>query len=346
MDTEVAIIGAGPIGLELAAGLKQLGIGYLQFEAGQIGQTVSRYPKQTQFFSSPDRIAIGGLLLQTKAQAKATREQYLDYLRGVVAHYDLDIHTFERVTAIKKNDDGFGLQTDYHGEFRLYQSRRVVLAIGGMAYPRLLHIPGEDRPHVSHYFDEPHRYFRKRLLIVGGKNSAVEAAIRCHRAGAKVAISYRRDHFDPESIKHWLLPEIEAMIKAGQIEFYPNTVPKAVAADHVTLYSTDDQISDPIKVDVDFVLLLTGYVMDETLFKIAGVKLTGENQAPIYDKQTMQSNVPGIYIAGTAAAGTQVTFRLFIENCHIHVKRIIAAITGSPPPTHTPTELDDSRLES
>jgi len=121
-------------------------------------------------------------------------------------------------------------------------------------------------------------------------------------------------------------------------------VPKAVAADHVTLYATDYRIGDPIKVDVDFVLLLTGYVMDETLFKIAGVKLTDENQAPIYDKQTMQSNVPGIYIAGTAAAGTQVTFRLFIENCHIHVKRIIAAITGSSPPTHT--ELDDSRLES
>ena len=122
MNIDVAIIGAGPIGLELAVGLKQAGIDYLQFEAGQIGQTVSRYPKQTRFFSSADRIAIAGLPLQTEGQSKPTREQYLDYLRGVVTHYDLDVHTFERVTAIEKNDGRFDLQTNYHGEYSTLSS--------------------------------------------------------------------------------------------------------------------------------------------------------------------------------------------------------------------------------
>lgn len=343
---EVAIIGAGPIGLELAVGLQQAGVETLQFEAGQIGQTVSRYPKQTRFFSSPDRIAICGVPLQTADQSKATREEYLAYLRGVVAHHDLDVRTFERVTKIEKDGDGFILETDHLGTTELYRVRRVVLAVGDMAYPRLLHIPGEDLAHVSHRFDEPHLYFRKRLLIVGGKNSAVEAAIRCHHAGAKVSISYRRDQFDPNRIKYWLLPEIEAMIKTGKIGYYPNTIPKGITTNQVTLHSTLDQLCNPIKVDVDFVLLLTGYVMDNSLFKMIGVQLDGENQAPVFNPQTMETNIPGVFVTGTAAAGTQVTFRLFIENCHHHVPRIVAAITGAPPPADTPVDSDPTRLES
>lgn len=346
-DTHVALIGAGPIGLELAVALKQAGIGYTHFEAGQIGQTVFRYPKMTRFYSSPQRIAIAGVPLYTSDQSKATREEYLAYLRNIVEQFDLAVHTFERVTAIERCGGDFTLRTDCHGAVQQYQASNIVLAVGDMAHPRLLHIPGEDLTHVSHYFDEPHRYFRKKLLIIGGKNSAVEAAIRCHRAGAKVAVSYRGDRFDPDRIKYWLLPEIEALIRAGEIDFYINTVPRSISSTHVTLHPAPGCIGDPLEVQADFVLLLTGYAMDTTLFEMAGVELAGENQAPIHDPGTMATNVPGIYVAGTAAAGTQVQFKLFIENCHCHIPRIVAALTGQPPPPDAGAALKEhTDLES
>jgi len=330
--TGVILIGAGPIGLEMAVALKQAGIDYTHLEAGQIAQTVSRFPKMTRFFSSADRIAISGVPLQTADQSKATREEYLAYLRNVVQQFNLEVHTYERVTHIERINDSFMIQTDHSGETRQYEAGNIILALGDMARPRLLHIPGEDLEHVSHYFDEPHRYFRKRLLIVGGKNSAVEAAIRCHRTGAQVAISYRGDRFDPERVKYWLLPELESLIQTKQITFYPNTVPRAITPTHVTLGPATDIIDDPFQVEADFVLLLTGYQIDPTLFQMAGVELLGDDHTPTHDEQTMQTNVTGVYVAGTATAGTQTRFKLFIENCHVHVPRIIASMTGQSPP--------------
>lgn len=329
-EAELAVIGAGPIGLELAVALKQAGVSYIHFEAGQIGQTISWYPKMTRFFSSPERIAIAGVPLQTSDQAKATGEEYLAYLRGIVTQFDLDVRTYERVTSIDQSHDGFHLRTDRQGIIGHYQVAGVVLAVGDMHRPRLLHIPGEDLGHVSHYFEDAHRFFRKRLLIVGGKNSAVEAAIRCHRVGADVTISYRGDRFDDQRVKYWLLPEIESLIDAGRIRFFPNTVPKSITPTHAVLEPASGMIGDAQQVAADFVLLMTGYVMDTTLFRMLGVQLEGENQAPVLDPRTMQTHVPGVYVAGTASAGTQRNFKLFIENCHIHVKRIVASIKGQP----------------
>lgn len=331
-QADVAIVGAGPIGLELAVALRHAGVDYLHFEAGQVGQTISWYPKMTRFFSSADRIAICGVPLQTSDQAKATREEYLAYLRGIVMQFDLEVRTYERVTGIERCGGGFTIHTNHVGTTSQYGVKNVVLAIGDMARPRLLHIPGEDLEHVSHYFDEPHQYFRKRLLVVGGKNSAVEAVIRCHRAGARVAMSYRGAELNADRVKYWLLPEITGLIDTGKVDFYPQSVPVAIAPGHVTLRSTALDADQSIQVSADFVLLLTGYVMDTTLFHMAGVQLIGENEAPMHDPRTMQTNVPGMYVAGTAAAGTQERFRLFIENCHVHVPRIVGAITGAPPP--------------
>jgi thioredoxin reductase (NADPH) len=322
------IIGAGPIGLELAVALKDAGVDYLHLEAGAIGQTITWYPKQVRYFSSPDRIAIAGVPLNTPDESKATREQYLAYLRGIVLEFDLPINTFERVTDIQRDGDAFMLTTQsLRGEHQ-YRTQHVVFAIGDMHKPRLLDIPGEDMGHVSHYFDEPHRYFQKKLLIVGGRNSAVEAALRCFRAGADVAISYRGDTF-PDSVKYWIKPEIEWLIEQGEIAFYPNTTPTEITRAHVAL-------DDNRTVDADFVLLLTGYLMDTTLLERAGVELAGENGAPQLDHDTMQTNVPRLYVAGTAAAGTQVRFKLFIENCHPHVVKISRALTG-----HDPRHIND-----
>ncbi len=317
------IIGAGPIGLELAVALKDAGADYLHLEAGAIGQTITWYPKQVRYFSSPDRIAIAGVPLNTPDESKATREQYLAYLRGIVDEFDLAINTFERVTDIQRDDDAFALVTQTLAGTNRYRAQNIVFAIGDMHKPRRLDIEGEDLAHVSHYFDEPHRFFRKKLLVVGGRNSAVEAALRCYRAGAKVSISYRGEAF-PDSVKYWIKPEIEWLIDKGDVAFYPGTTPTSITPTHVRL-------DDGRDVEADFVLLLTGYVMDTSLLHRAGVELVGENGAPQLDHDTMQTNVPGLYVAGTAAAGTQVRFKLFIENCHPHVVKISRALTGCDP---------------
>lgn len=330
-DTNVAIVGAGPIGLELAIALKQAGIDYLHFDKGQVAQTITWFPRQMSFFSSNDRIAIAGMPIQTNDQAKCSREQYLAYLRSLVMAFDLQVRTFEPVTSIRRDDSGFVLTTEPARGVQQVRARRVVLATGDMDRPHRLDIDGEDLPHVSHYFDEPHRHFRQRVLIVGGKNSAAEAALRCYHAGASVILSYRREAFNPDSVKYWLLPELLGRIKRGEIECHYNTTPTRITPTHVTLEST---IAGGSSVDVaaDSVLLLVGYVADMSLFTMAGVELRGDELAPAHDPTTMETNVPGLYVTGTATGGSQQSYRLFIENCHIHVQRILAALTDQPPP--------------
>ena len=337
----------GPIGLELAVAFKQTGIDYVHLEAGQIAQTISWFPKMTRFFSSPDRIAIASVPLHTADQANVTREEYLTYLQSIVTQFDLDIRTYERVTQIDKTNEGFVLTVNSHSAALRYEVKHIVLAVGGLAKPRLLHIPGEDLEHVNHYFDEPQRYIRKKLLIVGGKNSAVEAAICCHGVDADVVISYRQPAFDPNRVKPWLLPEINSLIDAGEITFYPNTVPRAITSFHTTLAPVPGTAGEKIDVDSDFVLLLTGYLMDTTLFKMLGVDLVGKNQAPRLNLHTMETNVPGVFVAGTSVAGTQESFKLFIENCHDHIPRIVAALAGQlPPPIAEPSDENIDMLEN
>ncbi len=337
--TDTALIGAGPIGLELAVNLKAAGVDYLHLDAQQVGHTVTWYPKGVQFFSSPQRIAIAGVPLVTPDQSKATREQYLAYLRGIVEQFGLDIQTFQRVESLQRDGEHFMLTTrstrQPNAQSKTIKAKRVVLAVGDMHAPRKLGIAGEDLPHVSHYFDEPHQYFHQRLLIVGGRNSAVEAAIRCQRAGADVTLSYRRGAFDDKSVKYWIKPEIDWLIKTGAIKFHPRTLPTRITPDHVELSFVEGEGS-PITVPADFVLLLTGYVMDTSLLEQAGVELHGENRAPRLDHATMSTNVPGLYVVGTAAAGTQVRFKLFIENAHSHVVKVVRDLTGQDPPHVNP----------
>jgi len=373
--TDVAIVGAGPIGLEMAAALKRRGISYLHFDARQIGYTISWFAPQTRFFSSNERIAIAGLPLETPDQSKSTREQYLTYLRSVVRLFDLQVRTYEPVIGIERGGGEFLLTTNPAGGGKQIRAARLILATGGTDQPRRLGIEGEDLPHVSHYFQDPHLYFNRRLLIVGGKNSAVEAALRCHYAGAKVAISYRRGELDARSIKYWLMPEISSLIKEGKIEGHFGTTLARIGEGEVEVEKVRHEGEERDKgtegvatatklrdkgageerhegtkarrhegvergerkiVAVDSVLLLTGYVADVSLLRMAGVELVGECQSPRYDPRTMETNVPGLYVAGTATGGTQEKYTLFIENCHVHAERILAAITGAAPPEAPP----------
>jgi thioredoxin reductase (NADPH) len=331
---DVAIVGAGPIGLELAVAFKRAGIDYIQFDARQIGYTFTWWPRNTHFFSTSERIAIAGVPIQNILQGRVTGEEYLAYLRGVVEQFDLHVHTYEPVVHIERLGGGFALRTSALDGEKRYLCRRVVLAKGDMDAPNLLGVPGENLPHVSHYFDDPHRYFRQRLLVVGGKNSAVEAALRCWRAGSQVTISYRRAEFDPGAVKRTILPDLKTQVRVGNIGFLPQTVPLEIAPGHVVL----GQVVNGRAVDgkrivqpADFVLLCTGFVPDMSLFECAGVNLRGEERVPECDPQTMETNVPGLYVAGTVAAGNQRRYRLFIENCHHHVTRIVTAIAGQPP---------------
>jgi thioredoxin reductase (NADPH) len=339
LSTDVAVIGAGPIGVELAVALKRAGVDYQHFDAKQIGYTISWFAPQTKFFSSNERIAIAGVPLMTADQSKATREEYLAYLRAVVTQFDLKINTYEPLTRIEPSHDGFVLTTRPSGGERTTRAKRLVLVTGGTDHPRRLNIPGEDLPHVSNYFQDPHTYFRKRLLIVGGKNSAVEAALRCYNAGAIVSMSYRREMFPERSIKYWLLPEINGLIQSKRIEGHFQTSPVEITPSKVTLCRNDQTFDVP----ADFVLLLVGYRQDNALFKLAGVELLGDCGAPAFDEQTMETNISGIYVAGTAVGGTQDKYGVFIENCHVHVERIVASLCGAKPP---PAPVQYARPES
>lgn len=316
----VAVIGAGPIGLELAVALKGAGIDYLHFDAGQIGATMQWYPMEMVFHSSAERLAIAGVPIQVPDQQKIKREEFLAYLRSVVMQFDLQIRTHERVESVIRSGNQFELQTrNVHGQ-HVYHVDEVVLSIGAMHMPKLLGISGEDLPHVSHYFHDPHTYFGKRLLIVGGRNSAIEAAVRCQRAGAHVTVSHRGKDFDPATVKFWLLPEIRAMIRDHRVLHLPNTSPVEIRGGTV-LFDRGDPI------DADFVLALTGYRQDTTLLELLGVDLQGPDRKPLLDETTMETNVPGVFVAGTAIAGSpQQRVQIIVEDCHVHVPRIVSAI--------------------
>lgn len=391
-EHDVVIVGAGPIGIELGVELQRRDIDFVILDAGPIGSTMQWWAPDTRFFSSPERIAIAGVPLVAAGQDKATREEYLAYLRTVVGTFHLPIETYIRVVDARRVEDGFELTTlrsahGVGGPAELIpdplcqlstpgtrRARRLVLAIGDMHRPRMLGVEGESLPNVSHFFHDPHYYFGSRVLIVGGKNSAVEAAIRCYRAGCDVALSYRGPRFDPERIKYWLLPEIEWLIRKGQIRFYPGTVPVrltpqgallqrcAVAeADNGELAELheaqlergehfpegsletaphDDswpasEGCEPRFVAAENILLLTGYTQDPSLFEALGVKLCGPERKPRIHLDTMETNVPGCYVVGTATAGTQSRTRVFIETSHVHVQRVADALQGIS--SHHPT---------
>jgi thioredoxin reductase (NADPH) len=328
--TTVIIIGAGPTGLEMAVALKQKNIPFLIFEAGQIGHTIAWWPRNTRFFSTSERIAMPGLPLHVYDQQHPTGEQYLAYLREVVQQFDLKIHHFEKVTQIEKQEEEFVVHTESRRGRFTYRAGQVVLATGGMAAPCKLNIPGEDLPFVTHYLDDPHLYFQRELLVVGGRNSAVEYALRCWRAGALVTLSYRKPLIKPKTVKPALMQDFETVVREGKIRFMPATIPIEITPQHVVLSGTDAE-GLPVKgkkqiIRPDAVLLCTGYVADMRLFKQAGVVLEGAEQAPWFNENTMETNVAGLYVLGTAAGGTQKKYEHFIETSHKHVPKILNAI--------------------
>lgn len=326
-ETDVIIVGGGPLGIELAVLLKRNNIDYLHFEARQIGDTISKWPRQTQFFSAPERVALAGIPVHSPNQQSLTGEMYLGYLRSVVEQCQLSIRTYEPVVDIQKEADGrFLLTTASLTGQNQVRCQRLVLATGNMNFPRQLGIEGEALPHVHHRLDDPHDYFQKRVLIVGGKNSALEAALRTWRAGAQVAISYRRAEFETSIVKPHLAREIGLLIDKGMIDFYPGTEVRHLEEGAVYLGNNNDGSEKTVA--VDFVLFCIGFEMDMTLYEKVGITLKGQARTPEFYSETMETDVPNVYICGTAAGAMEAEHELFIMTSHDHAEKIAAALTG------------------
>lgn len=338
---DVALIGAGPIGIEMAGILKRSGLTCVHLESGQIGNTITRWPRNTQFFSSPEWIAIAGIPIQTQGQEIVTGESYLAYLRLVVETLDLTVHTYETVTGISGSEGDFNVSTVTHtGEERSWRARRVILATGDMNRARTIGVPGEDLPHVTHFWRDPHDYFRRELLIVGGRNSAVEAALRCWRAGVKVTISYRGTKLDEKRLISRLHLELDLLVRTGQIGFLPLSEVREIRPGVAVIAGreVDDGArreaesahggkarllneGELLEQPADFVYLATGFEMDRSLYEMAGIETRDEERKPVHDAGTMESNVPGLFVVGTSIGGNQRGYKVFITTSHEHCLR-------------------------
>lgn len=326
IDAEIAIIGAGPIGIELAIALKKSGISVLQFDKGQVAQTIFEFPVQTHFFSSPERIAIAGIPIQTLDQQKCTREEYLAYLRSCVMAHGLHIHSFEEVTSLSKKDTEtpFEIETQTSSGKHLYKVNNVVFSTGGTAKSRMLDIPGENLKHVSTKMHDPHVYFQKEVVIIGSRNSAVEWSLRCYHAGAKVTLICRREAFDKDHVKYWLLPEFNGLVKSNHIACLFSAEVVEITPDKVKIRMAD---RNEIEKKADFVIKAIGFSCDSSLMQRSGVTI-GENDIPSFDTQTMETNIANTFVMGTATGGTQINYKVFIENCHEQVNKIVETVSA------------------
>lgn len=312
---EVIIIGAGPCGLAAAIALKEIGINPLVIEKGNVVNALYHYPTHQTFFSTSEKLEIGDVPFITE-EYKPRRNQALVYYREVVVRKQLRINAFELVQSIAKTDEYFFIQTDKQA----YSARYVVIATGYYDHPNYLNVPGEDLPKVFHYFKEAHPYFDKDVVVVGGKNSSVDAAIELVKAGARVTVIYRGHEFSP-SIKPWILPEFESLIRHGKISMEFNSHIEKITDKQVVYTKAGEEIT----INNDFVFAMTGYHPDHHFLKKIGIEIDEESGRPSFEPNTMETNVPGAFIAGVIAAGNNAN-EIFIENGRFHGELIADAI--------------------
>ncbi|HEY7287932.1 MAG TPA: NAD(P)-binding domain-containing protein [Vicinamibacterales bacterium] len=353
---DLIIIGGGPSGLAAAIAAKKHGLDYQVLEQGVLVNSIYRFPPQMVFFTTPELLEIGGLPF-VSPNDKPTRAEALKYYRKVVDTFDLQIAFDEQVTSVVRDETegAFAIETrSSRGVRRVRLARSVILAIGYYDHPVALGIPGEELPHVSHYFSDPHGHYRQRVVVVGGGNSAAEAALLLYRSGAHVTVVHRRASLK-RTIKYWVRPDIENRIKEGSIAARFSTRVTEIRPASIVVQSIrgdaseDDEatrqrelfadadasrapaaaVTSPTAGDLDeipaeAVYLLTGYRADSDLLCGAGVRLN-EREAPVHDPATFESNVPGIFIAGGAIAGVD-TGTIFIENGRFHGEKIVQTI--------------------
>lgn len=317
---DVLIVGAGPIGLACAISAKRRGRDPLVIDAGAITNSIVGYPIGMMFFTTPDRLEIGGHPLVCAAQ-KPTREEALKYYRGVVRTEGLRVRPYTKLSGAASNGGGIDVELETRLGREHLSCRTLVLATGYFDQTNRLGVPGEDLPHVTHYFDEPHRSSGLDVVVIGGKNSAIEAALELFRAGARVTLVYRRAEFRP-TVKYWIRPDIENRIAQGEIAGRLGSEVVRIDERAVTIRRSDGTTE---AVPTDRVYALIGFHPDFELFRRIGIELDPETMRPTIDAATLETNVPGVHMAGSITSGRAIA-EVFIENGRFDGEQVF----GSP----------------
>ncbi len=310
---DVLVIGAGPTGLACAIDAQNAGCSVMLVDKGCLTNSLFHYPANMTFFTTPELLEIGNIPFPSPNQ-KPSRGEALEYYRKVTAHYKLNVRPYELVTQVTGSDGGFTVLTeDRFGRPLQHRARKLIVSTGYYDLPNHLNVPGEELPKVSHYYDEPHPYFDRDVIVVGGKNSAAIAALDLYRHGARVTLVHRGAELH-RHIKYWIKPDIENRIKRGEITAHFNTTIERIQLDEVALNTPLGTKTIPNH----HVFALTGYKPDFTFIESLGIKLDEKNsRCPVCNRQTLESNVPGIYVAGVVVAGER-TNEIFIENGRFH----------------------------
>ncbi|MBX8943976.1 MULTISPECIES: YpdA family putative bacillithiol disulfide reductase [Lysinibacillus] len=314
-QADAIIVGGGPCGLAAAIALQNIGLQPIVIEKGNIVNAIYHYPTHQTFFSTSERLAIGDVPFIIEGR-KPKRNQALVYYREVVRLKNIQVNRFEKVQSVVKNNDLFTVTSDKE----TYETPYVVIATGYYDHPNYLNIHGEQLPKVFHYFKEGHEFFDTDVLVIGGKNSAIDAALELNKAGARVTVAYRGSEYS-SSIKPWVLPEFEGVVKTGEVDMLFNTNVLEIREHEVVL-----EVEGQEKVvKNDFVFAMTGYHPDHSFIKAMGVEIEEETGRPYVTPETMETNVEGLFIAGVIAAGNNAN-EIFIENGRFHgecIARII-----------------------
>lgn len=314
-QADAIIVGGGPCGLAAAIALQNIGLQPIVIEKGNIVNAIYHYPTHQTFFSTSERLAIGDVPFIIEGR-KPKRNQALVYYREVVRLKNIQVNRFEKVQSVVKNNDLFTVTSDKE----IYETPYVVIATGYYDHPNYLNIHGEELPKVFHYFKEGHEFFDTDVLVIGGKNSAIDAALELNKAGARVTVAYRGSEYSP-SIKPWVLPEFEGVVKTGEVDMLFNTNVLEIREHEVVL-----EVEGQEKiVKNDFVFAMTGYHPDHSFIKAMGVQIEEATGRPYVTPETMETNVEGLFIAGVIAAGNNAN-EIFIENGRFHGECIARTI--------------------
>ncbi len=317
---DIVCIGAGPTGLACAMEAKRAGMRALVIDKGCLCNSIYNYPVNMVFFTTPELLEIGGLPMVTGGD-KPTRIEALKYYRKGAEHYGLELRLFEKVLRVDGHDGEFTVVTETEsGREERYCAKKIVVATGYYDLPNEMGVPGEHLPHVTHYYTEPHPFWHQDVVVIGGKNSAVESALDLYRNGARVTLLVRSKELG-KSLKYWVRPDIENRIKAGQIQALFNTRVKEIVREGIVV-ENDAGVQE---LAAKQVFALTGYHPDYDFIEALGVRLDPESRRPSLDPNTLESNVKGIYLAGVVVAGRH-TGEIFIENGRFHGKQIVEGL--------------------